>query len=415
MRFLAWPLSLLLPWMSPGFDPQAILRRAQTRQVGGVTVSIATLGAAEAQQLVGFDLATANIQPVWIRVRNTDPNPYYIPPITIDNAYFSPLEVAWQGHRFLDPEGNAHLNARLRGLELPEVVNPGATISGYVFTNLDEGIKYADVELVAPGRRRVRRLSFLTPVPGMRTDFQRVNWERLSASGRGTVLTESQLKTWLEALPCCTLGADRRTPADPLNVALIGNADAVFPPLARRGWHVTQTLSAESAWETISSSLLGYRYRYAPVSPLRMFGRPQDLALQKARGDVNQRNHMRLWLAPVTLNGTPVWVGQISRDIGVRLTAKTITTHKIDPAVDETRWYLMQDLYFSQALERFGFVRGVGAAPPERPRFNYTGDPYETDGLRAVLWMSSQPVSVHRVSTQWPMPGPQSTAWAWRR
>jgi hypothetical protein len=104
------------------------------------------------------------------------------------------------------------------------------------------------------------------------------------------------------------------------------------------------------------------------------------------------------------VTGTPVWVGQISRDIGVRLTRKTITTHKIDPSVDETRWYLMQDLYFSEGLERFGFVEGVGAAPPERPRFNFTGDPYETDGLRAVLWLSAQPVSYHRVATQWPPP-----------
>jgi hypothetical protein len=389
---------------SRGFSPQALERRAQTRQVGGVTVSVATLSDAEAHQLVGFDLAKADIQPVWIRVRNGDDSRYYIPPITIDSEYFSPLEVAWQGHRFLDPVGNARIDARLRRLDLPESVDPGGMISGYVFTNRDEGIKYVDVELVAPGRRRVRRLTFLNRVPGLRTDFQRVNWDHLSAPGRMTVLSEAQLKTWLEALPCCTLGGDRRTPADPLNIVLIGGADAVFPALARRGWHVTQTLSAESAWQTITSSLLGHRYRYAPVSPLHVFGRPQDLALQKGRGDVNQRNHMRLWLAPVTVTGTPVWVGQISRDIGVRLTRKTLTTHKIDPAVDETRWYLMQDLYFSEGLERFGFVKGVGAAPPERPRFNYTGDPYETDGLRAVLWMSAKPISSHRVATQWPPP-----------
>ena len=63
----------------------------------------------------------------------------------------------------------------------------------------------------------------------------------------------------------------------------------------------------------------------------------------------------------------------------------------------------MQDLYFSEGLERFGFVEGVGAPPPERPRFNFTGDPYETDGLRAVLWLSAQPVR-YRVATQWPPP-----------
>ena len=387
-----------------GFSPQAIVGRAETRHVGGVTVSVASLSDGEARQLVGFDLTRAQIQPVWIRVRNGEDTRYYVPPITIDSEYFSPLEVAWQGHRLLDPAGNARIDARLRRMELPEAVDPGQTISGYVFTNRDEGIKYADVELVAPGRRRVRRLSFLTRVPGLRTDFQRVNWDHLQAPGRMTVLTEAQLKTWLKSLPCCTLGGDRRTPADPLNIVLIGSAEAVFPALARRGWHVTQSITLGSLGQTIHSALFGQRYRYAPVSALHVFGRRQDIALQKGRSDVNQRNHMRLWLAPVTASGSPVWVGQISRDIGVRLTRKTITTHKIDPSVDETRWYLMQDLYFSEGLERFGFVEGVGAAPPERPRFNFTGDPYETDGLRAVLWLSAQPVSYHRVATQWPPP-----------
>ena len=32
--------------------------------------------------------------------------------------------------------------------------------------------------------------------------------------------------------------------------------------------------------------------------------------------------------------GKRVWIGQISRDIGVRFTTKTITTHKIDADVD---------------------------------------------------------------------------------
>jgi len=110
----------------------------------------------------------------------------------------------------------------------------------------------------------------------------------------------------------------------------------------------------------MSSSLFGSRYGYGPVSALYFFGRHQDLAVQKARSDVNLRNHMRLWRAPVNLNGTPVWVGQASRDIGVRLTTKTITTHKIDPDVDSARWYLMQDMFYSQTLIRFAFAKGGG-------------------------------------------------------
>jgi len=111
---------------------------------------------------------------------------------------------------------------------------------------------------------------------------------------------------------------------------------------------------------------------------------------------------MRLWRAPVNLNGTPVWAGQISRDIGVRLSAKTITTHKVDPDVDGARLYLMQDVFYSQSLREYAFAKGVGAATPENPRVNYTGDPYWTDGLRLVMWLSLEPISYQKVqSARW--------------
>jgi hypothetical protein len=93
------------------------------------------------------------------------------------------------------------------------------------------------------------------------------------------------------------------------------------------------------------------------------------------------------------IDGKLVWIGQISRDIGVRFTWKTITTHKIDPNVDETRDFLIQDLWYSQGLKKFGYVKGVGAASYQEPRGNLTGDPYFTDGHRAVLWVSSRPAA----------------------
>jgi hypothetical protein len=67
-----------------------------------------------------------------------------------------------------------------------------------------------------------------------------------------------------------------------------------------------------------------------------------------------------------------------------------LTTHKISPDVDFDRDYLLQDLLMSGMTERYGFVDGVRAAPASAPRTNLTGDPYYTDGLRVVVFMSSQ-------------------------
>lgn len=100
-----------------------------------------------------------------------------------------------------------------------------------------------------------------------------------------------------------------------------------------------------------------------------------------------------------------MWVGQISRDIGVRFTTKTIVTHKIDPDVDETRNYLTQDIWYSQGLAKFALVKGVGAAPIKSPRQNLNGDPYFTDGLRTVLWVSGKPVASDDVEfVEWELP-----------
>jgi hypothetical protein len=109
-----------------------------------------------------------------------------------------------------------------------------------------------------------------------------------------------------------------------------------------------------------------------------------------ARQTINQRLHLRLWLTHLRFQGKPVWIGQVSRDIGVRFTLKTLnlTTHKIDPDVDDARDYVLDYLLESGRVTQVGYAAGVGAAEQTAPRRNLTGDPYYTDGLRAVAVFS---------------------------
>lgn len=102
--------------------------------------------------------------------------------------------------------------------------------------------------------------------------------------------------------------------------------------------------ASATTWQTAGAFLFGRRYRYAPVSPLFLFGRHQDLALQRARDVIDERNHMRLWRAPVSLDGVPVWVGQISRDVGVKLTGR------LWPPVTSPRLNGEDDPYFTDRL-----------------------------------------------------------------
>jgi hypothetical protein len=97
-------------------------------------------------------------------------------------------------------------------------------------------------------------------------------------------------------------------------------------------------------------------------------------------------------------------VGQVSRDIGIKVTTKspTLTTHAIDPQVDATREYLLDSLLSQGAVERVGFVRGSAEAARTTPRFNLTGNPYFSDGMRVVIVVSQEHVSPERVrSLMW--------------
>ena len=88
----------------------------------------------------------------------------------------------------------------------------------------------------------------------------------------------------------------------------------------------------------------------------------------------------------------------------MRFTTKTwnLTTHRIDPDVDEARDYVIEDLLQAERIEAAGYVDGVGPCDADRPRRNLTGDPYFTDGKRAVILLSS----AHRAALRGLVVGP---------
>ena len=292
------------------------------------------------------------------------------------------------------------LDRRFSELAFRNPVPPGATVSGFVLTNLHEGVKLLQIDLFAD--RRSHSFSFLATVPGLRTDYQRSRVfdsdHRCDDGGVVNFTSDTEFVAALEALPCCATNEDGSRNGDPLNLVIIGGVEDAFPSLVRRGWSPTEVTWKGSVMRMMSSAMSRERYPYAPISNLYLFGRPQDIALQKARDNIHQRNHLRLWRSSMLYHGKPVWVGQISRDIGSRMTihSPTLTTHKIDPDVDEAGRALIEDLVYSQGLRAIGLVKGVGAAPKSAPRENLTTDPYYTAGMRSVLLFDSKPTSLTR-------------------
>ncbi|UCB49856.1 MAG: LssY C-terminal domain-containing protein [Deltaproteobacteria bacterium] len=378
--------------------------RAQTQDKGNVRVTAAVPSAEESQRLFGVDIYKRGVQPIWLEIENRDEEPVYFLPIGLDPNYFSPIEAAYVNHFGFKTPANEEINRFFYELRQGIRIAPRSVGSGFVYTPVDEGTKAFNVDLMGEDKE-IRTFTFFINVPGIRPDHQQVDFEALYPKDQIVSYVEESLRKALETVPCCTTNQKGTEQGDPLNLVVIGDDDDVHYAFIRAGWDETEIIYGASAWKTGMSFIFGGRYRYSPISPLYVYGRRQDVSFQKARGTIHERNHLRLWLSPMRFEGKPVWVGQISRDIGVRFTTKTILTHKIDPDVDETRDFLIQDLWYSQGLAKVAYVKGVGPAPISEPRGNLTGDPYFTDGLRAVLWVSSDPVAMQAVEIlKWQIP-----------
>jgi hypothetical protein len=388
---------------SPEFEGN-YLDRAQTQEKEGIRVTAAVPSAKESKELFGTSLYRRGVQPVWLQIENSRDEHVSFLPVGLDPAYFTPIEAANLNLKDTKAEKyNTLINSQFFKAGLGNNVTAGGHSSGFIFSGLDEGTKAFNVDVIS--NSGLVTFTFFIPVPGLRIDHHNVDWQNLYPVDEYVELSRDDLIERLESTICCVVDKKNKDMGDPLNLVVIGDPDDIYYAFIRAGWDETETVHKGSAWKTMKSFVGGGEYRYSPISALYLFGRPQDVAFQRARSNIHERNHLRLWMSSMRYEGKPVWIGQISRDIGVRFTKKTITTHKIDPDVDETREFLLENLAYSQALKKIAYVGGVGEAPMDQPRGNLTGDPYFTDGYRLVLWVTSRPVDISDIELEyWRIP-----------
>jgi hypothetical protein len=376
-------------------DQVPFKERMQEEVRGALIVRTAVPTRDEAASIYGVDLGRKGMQAVWVEVKNDSGLAQWLLPSGLDPSYFSVAEAAYAFHPSADSQERLHLEEHFRQLEFPNPVMPGVTESGFVIVHREEAFKVVDIDLVARGS--AESFTFIVLDPSFKGDYTLVDVDKIYQDDEMIdIETEEALRAVIEQLPCCTTNKHGDKFGDPLNLVLIGDNTDIFTAFVRRGWHGTEILWSDAVWRTVKSFIQGSRYRYSPVSPLYVYGRRQEIALQKARGTIHERNHLRVWLTPIRFQGESVWIGQISRDIGVKFTLKspTISTHVIDPDVDEARRYLMEDMAYSQALVRLGFVGGVGKTSKAQPDYNLVGDPWFTDGRRAVMFFEPRPATL---------------------
>ena len=402
---------------SPSPDAREFLSAAESHKRDDLEVRVAVLDVPASRKFFGVPMARRGIQPVWVHVVNRSDRPYRLQFVALDPNHFSPLEAAALNHY----SGGKRLLSYglLAWMFLPLLLavvcfrsscSPSAAPTGRWMLSF-WSTHFACVRFRPAGNRpgsssptcrkatrsfssdclarMVQDFEFTLPVEGLRADYLRREFDTFHAADELTEVDMPGLRRYLarRRRPRRTAaGSGRAIPST-------WSSSAIFPwcsgPLGPAG-----TKPKSSAWRPAGRPC-------GPFSPgPNIATRPSAPCFCSAAARtspcsgfaVRSTNACTCGCGPrrSQFRGQRVWIGQISRDIGVRLTWRTwnLTTHRIDPDVDEARDYVVEDLMHVGRLEMTGYVDGVGTCDRASPRRNLTGDPYYTDGKRAVIVLS---------------------------
>ncbi len=362
------------------------LQRAVVQQQGEVTVSAAVPTAEETIALTGLDLYEQGIQPVWIKIENNSESNARALLWSIDREYFSPIEVAYTNRKRFSSEGYAAMERWLYQSGLPRITPPGETRSGLVFTHYKPGSKGFNLTMV--NQRKALDFTFFVPMPGFVADFMLVDFAGLYTDEERRDLSHAELRTVLEQeLPCCTTDREGIEKGGPLNLVLVGSGKAVRRAMLRGDWIETS----------------GEKDVAVNIRKQSFHGRQADGLFSQHREDGNERLILQLWLSPWTVEGEPVWVGQVfyfaddnslmsmfgraAQDSAVRL---FFARESISADIDGAQRYLFQNLWYNGSLREVGFVSGVGKSTVDEPAYGFQGVAYFTDGWRVVAFLSEK-------------------------
>ena len=173
-------------------------------------------------------------------------------------------------------------------------------------------------------------------------------------------------------------------PGDPIDVALVGEEEDVVRAMVVAGWYAADPITLATSLRIVADSVLRRPDDDAPVSPLYLFGREEDLAFERpVAGGPRHRHHVRFWRSSEVRDGRPVWLGAATYDERVGLSYTTgQVTHHIGPDVDAER-----DLIADELREKglASGVRWIDGFHRVRAGRNGGGDPWRTDGRLAIV------------------------------
>jgi hypothetical protein len=359
---LAW--ILLLPacatWQAPAeIDAAEFRERASVEENEGVTVRALVLTQTDGERLLGADVFSLGIEPVWLEVTNDGDQALTMLQSGADPDYFSPLEVSWSLHSSFAGRKNRAIDQHLQDVAFRRgPIYPGETRAGVIFTNPHHGVKLLNIDVM--GENRFIPFTLFLPIPEADGSLrERREW----AYGAGEMTDFSDEQAFREALDnwfASDAMAASNQLTQPLTLVWVGRPRDLGAALVRRG------------------------YRWGPLTQdleQRLLGSPPDFVLRKTGQAGVPANWIRLWALPMSFQGRPVLVAQTGAPRGGRF-ASAVMGPEDEPAVDEVRDMVVQDMLYSGGMAKLAvFPRPV--LPEELKQV--------TDGRVAVLFVAARP------------------------
>ena len=172
---------------------------------------------------------------------------------------------------------------------------------------------------------------------------------------------------------------------DMVNFVILGSESQMQNVFTGAGWVKVDADAREGVLHGILESISKESYLTMPMSQLYLFGRPQDYGWAHAEPIrvVASRNHLRIWKAPVEVNGKTLWVGAATHDIGFERDQRNNgLTHKIDPDIDLERDYLEKTLVSTGLVAQIAYFRPADALKEAKTA---TGGSFHSDGRILIL------------------------------
>ncbi len=371
-------------------------QRAVTQEQGPIRVRASVPGRDEAEKIFGIPIYKRGIQPVWLEITNNSPKRARLTLVSVDHDYFSPFEVAYMHKKHFSKAGWQEMEKYLLEMAMPRIIAAGEKASGFVFTHATDGTKSFNVDVFYQGTKAIyEAFAFFIQVPGFVPDHAEVDFEGLYADRVVPDLDSDGLRIALQNMPCCTSNRDGAGQGPPINVVLVAEGMPLLKSLLRAEW-------SETSYEKDENYLKNVNY---------LFGRPPDAVFRKSRGKSTERNELSLWLAPLRTDGKAVWIAQIKHAIGRRYKINEIFFGSAqDPDVDDGRNFLLQNLWYSQSLEAVAYATTGKVVKMNDPVVDFNGNSFFSDGIRIVMWLSGEPISLQETRNMYwdVIPGLQS-------